>query len=91
MITHRTKLFFWGIYNVNLTLLPKFIILALGLGWYSWDALGMPLSLIPKKVLVLTTGYNTPVMMPVHQITPPLERIMNENPNNIQTPDITNA
>ncbi|MCS2964850.1 hypothetical protein NXV12_31120 [Bacteroides thetaiotaomicron] len=29
---------------------------ATGLGWYTWDALGMPLSLIPKKVLVLTTG-----------------------------------
>ena len=46
---------FWGIYNVNLTLLPKFIIQPWD--WMvHWDALGMPLSLIPKKVLVLTTG-----------------------------------
>ena len=46
---------FWGIYNVNLTLLPKFIIQPWDLDGTlgrTWDAI----KLDPKKVLVLTTG-----------------------------------
>ncbi|WP_374690151.1 CotH kinase family protein [Bacteroides thetaiotaomicron] len=46
---------FWGIYNVNLTLLPKFIIQPWDLDGTlgrTWDAI----KLDPEKVLVLTTG-----------------------------------
>ncbi|MCS3198387.1 CotH kinase family protein [Bacteroides thetaiotaomicron] len=46
---------FWGIYNVNLTLLPKFIIQPWDLDGTlgrTWDTI----KLDPEKVLVLTTG-----------------------------------
>ena len=73
---------FWGIYNVNLTLLPKFIIQPWDLDGTlgrTWDAI----KLDPEKGL----GFDNGLILrndAGSKYFRPFERIMNENPNNIK-------
>lgn len=73
---------FWGIYNINLTLLPKFIIQPWDLDGTlgrTWDAI----KLDPEKGL----GFDNGLILrndAGSKYFRPFERIMNENPNNIK-------